>query len=69
MCIPKHYMRPMPSPQQLAPLYPADMAGWGEVYQGAPPGCAARGGGGGASGGTAGMAGWEQHTPGLPCQS
>lgn len=34
MCIPKHYMKPMPSPQQLLPLYPADMAGWGELYQG-----------------------------------
>ena len=34
MCIPKHYMKPLPSPQQLLPLYPADMAGWGELYQG-----------------------------------
>lgn len=34
MCIPKHYMRPLPSPLQLAPAYPADMAGWGELYMG-----------------------------------
>lgn len=34
MCLPKHYVKPMPSPQQLSALYPADMAGWGELYQG-----------------------------------
>lgn len=35
MCIPKHYVKPMPSPRQLSPAYPADMAGWGELYMGA----------------------------------
>jgi hypothetical protein len=34
MCIPKHYMRPMPQPRQVSPLYPADSAAWGELYQG-----------------------------------
>lgn len=35
MCIPKHYVKPIPSPRQLSPAYPADMAGWGELYLGA----------------------------------
>ncbi|KAL4853959.1 ATP-binding cassette sub-family A member 3 [Chlorella vulgaris] len=44
MCIPKHYMHPMPVPRALAPLYPVDTAAWGELYQGpasnAPDGAA-----------------------------
>ena len=34
MCVPKYYMRPLPSPQQLSPLLPVDLDSWGEMYTG-----------------------------------
>ncbi|GAB4821282.1 hypothetical protein N2152v2_008328 [Parachlorella kessleri] len=34
MCIPKHYVKPMPSPLQLAPVYDLDVQAWGLLYQG-----------------------------------
>jgi hypothetical protein len=36
MCLPKHYMQPMPQPRKLSPLYPIDSQAWGELYNGEP---------------------------------
>lgn len=35
MCIPKYYVKPLPSPRQLSPAYELDSPDWGEIYDGA----------------------------------
>ena len=33
-CIPKYYVKPLPSPLQLSPLYDLDSPAWGTEYEG-----------------------------------